>query len=45
LRLFTVLPTVLTKDPEADMSPFFPWADEIQEQCRLAQNAKLPQTP
>ena len=36
LHLFTVLPTVLTKNPDADMSPFFPWADEMKEKCRLA---------
>ena len=40
LRLFAVLPTVLTKDPAADLSPFFPWADEAQEICKYAQGAK-----
>jgi hypothetical protein len=39
LHLFTELPTVLTKDPDADLSPFFPWAVAVQEKCRLAQNA------
>ena len=36
LHLFTVLPTVLTKNPEADLAPFFPWADGIKEKCQLA---------
>jgi len=40
LYLFTVLPTVLTKNPNADMSPFFPWCDEVQEKCRFSQNDK-----
>jgi len=38
--LFTVLPTVLSKDPEADLSLYFPWADEVQEKCKFAQGAK-----
>jgi len=38
--LFTVLPTVLTKNPEADLSPYFPWGDDIQEKCKFAQGAK-----
>jgi len=38
--LFTVLPTVLTKDPNADLSPFFPWVDDVQEKCRFAQGVK-----
>jgi len=33
LHLFTELPTVLTKDPAADLSPFFPWADDVKEKC------------
>ena len=36
LHLFTELPTVLTKDPSADLSEFFPWADSIREKCRFA---------
>jgi transposase len=40
LHLFTELPTVLTKNPDADLSPFFPWADEVQEKCRYAKDAK-----
>jgi transposase len=40
LYLFTELPTVLTKDPEADLSRFFPWTDEVQQRCKYAQGAK-----
>ena len=40
LHLFTHLPTVLTKDPEADLSPFFPWSKEVQDKCKYAQGAK-----
>jgi len=40
LHLFTELPTVLTKNPDADLSRFFPWADEVQEKCKFAQGAK-----
>jgi len=39
LYLFTKLPTVLTKDPDADLSPYFPWTDEVQEKCKYAQGA------
>ena len=38
--LFTTLPTVLAKDPDVDLSPYFPWVDEIQEKCKFAQGAK-----
>jgi transposase len=38
LHLFTLLPTVLTKNPLADLTLFFPWADEVQTKCRLAKN-------
>ena len=38
LYLFTELPTVLTKDPEADLSSFFPWATDVKESCRFAMN-------
>ena len=34
LHLLTQLPAVLTKDPEADLSRFLPWADELPERCR-----------
>ena len=37
LHLLTELPTVLTKNPEADLSAFFPWASGIQEKCKLSQ--------
>ena len=40
LYLFTELPTVLTKNPEADLSRFFPWTEEVKDRCRYAQNAK-----
>ena len=39
LYLFTELPTVLTKDPKADLSPFFPWSSVAREKCLLSQNA------
>ena len=35
LHLFTDLPTVLTKNPDADLSPFFPWSDGVQDKCRV----------
>ena len=34
LLLLTELPTVLSKDPEADLSQFLPWAEELPERCR-----------
>jgi len=34
------LPTVLTKEPDADLSPFFPWCHEVLENCRFTQDAK-----
>jgi len=40
LHLFKGLPSVLTKNPDADLSPFFPWADDIQEKCKYAHGAK-----
>ena len=40
LHLFTELPTVLSKNPDADLSRLFPWADEVQEKCKYAQGAK-----
>ena len=39
-HLFTHLPTVLTKDPDAVLSPYYPWADDVQENCKFAQGAK-----
>jgi len=38
LHLFTELPSVLTKDPAADLSGFFPWVDTVQIKCRSAAN-------
>jgi len=38
--LFTVLPTVLTKDPDADLTQYFPCGDEVQEKCKFALGAK-----
>jgi len=38
--LFTELPSVLTKNPDADLSPFFPWADEIWSKCKNTHGAK-----
>ena len=40
LYLFAELPTVLTKDPAADLTPFCPWTDKVQESCKYAQGAK-----
>ena len=40
LYLFTELPTVLTKDPDADLTPFLPWTNNAQEKCKYAQGAK-----
>jgi hypothetical protein len=40
LHLFTFIPTILTKEPGADLSQFFPWSDVIQEKCKYAQGAK-----
>jgi len=40
LFLFEELPTVLTKDPENDLSRFLPWTDEVQVKCKYAQGAK-----
>jgi len=39
LHLFKELPTVLTKNPDADLSQFLPWADDIQAKCKCAQGA------
>jgi len=30
----------LAKNPDADLSRFSPWADEVQEKCKYAQGAK-----
>jgi len=40
LHLFTELPTVLTKNPDADLSAFYPWAPAVQEKCRLVRKVK-----
>jgi len=40
LHLFTFLPTVLTKEPGADLSQFYPWSDDVQAKCRYALGAK-----
>jgi hypothetical protein len=40
LHLFTYLPTVLSKDPKADLSPFFPWDKGVQDKCKYAADAK-----
>ena len=40
LHLLTELPTVLTKNPDADLSPYFPWSKDVQEKCKYAQGAK-----
>jgi hypothetical protein len=40
LHLFTHLPTVLTKEPDADLSRFYPWSAEVQEKCKFSQDAK-----
>lgn len=39
LLLFTELPTVLTKNPNADLSPYHPWSSVAREKCLLSQNA------
>jgi transposase len=36
LHLFSELPSVLTADPDADLTKFFPWAESVQEKCRFA---------
>jgi len=40
LHLFTFLPTILTKDPSADLSQFYPWNDDVQAKFKYAQGAK-----
>jgi transposase len=40
LHLFTELPTVLTKNPNADLSRYFPWTDYVQMKCKYAQGAE-----
>jgi transposase len=39
-HLFTHLPTVLTKNPDADLSSYLPWGDDIQEKCKFAHGAQ-----
>ena len=38
LHLFEKLPSILTKNPTADLSPFFPWLENIQTKCRFSQS-------
>ena len=38
LHLFTELPNILAKYPEADLSPYFPWSSEVQKSCRRDAN-------
>jgi len=33
LLLFNELPSVLTNDPEADLSVFFPWTEAVRDKC------------
>jgi len=33
LHLFTELPSVLTKNPSADLSEFFPWNETVRAEC------------
>jgi len=40
LHLFTELPTVLTKDPGADLSRLLPWSEEVQAKCKNVPGAK-----
>ena len=35
LYLFTKLPSVLTKNPNADLSAFFPWNEAVRAECGL----------
>jgi len=39
LHVFTELPSVLKKDPNADLSNYFPWSDDVQAKCKYAQGA------
>jgi hypothetical protein len=40
LYLLTELPSVLTKNPKADVSSFFSWNNEVQKKCKHTQDAK-----
>jgi transposase len=40
--LFTELPTLLTKNPEADLSPYLPWAEIPQQKCKNSSAIKKP---
>jgi hypothetical protein len=33
LHLLTELPTVIAKNPDADLSRFLPWANELPKRC------------
>ena len=37
LYLFTELPSILTKNPDTDLSSFLPWCDVVQEKCKYVQ--------
>jgi hypothetical protein len=37
LHLFSTLPSVLTNNPEADLSEFFPWKEGIKNKCQFAE--------
>lgn len=34
LYIFSELPSILTQNPDADLSPFFPWDSGIAQRCR-----------
>jgi len=40
LHIFTALPTVLTKNPDADLTDYLPWAETIQKECKYAHGAQ-----
>jgi transposase len=45
LHLLTELPTVLAKDPKADLSRFLPWATDLPMRCRRDAVPRLVNTP
>ena len=40
LHLFSVLPTAITNNPDADLSEYMPWAQYVQESCKYANAAQ-----
>ena len=40
LHLFSALPTVLTKNPDADLTDYFPWSQTVQNECKYARGAQ-----